>query len=104
MQEGQEKSVSINAPLVEEFTDNVILTEVPPPAELPARAHVSQDSDSELSTKVATKSSKHSFFTHFPKDRNCDICLRTKITRASCRRRTGEALSRPEKFGERTVG
>ena len=24
-------------------------------------------------------SGKHSIFTHFPKDRNCDICLRTKI-------------------------
>ena len=31
------------------------------------------------------------FSTHFPKDRNCDICLRTKMTRASCRRRTGGA-------------
>ena len=30
------------------------------------------------------------YFTHFPKDPNCDICLKTKITRASCRRqRTG---------------
>ena len=28
--------------------------------------------------------SKHNIFTHFPKDRNCDICLRTKIARASC--------------------
>ena len=25
-------------------------------------------------------SGKHSSFTHFPKDRNCDICLRNKIT------------------------
>ena len=31
-----------------------------------------------------------SIFSHFPKDRNCDICLRTKITRASCRRLTGK--------------
>ena len=37
-------------------------------------------------------------FTHFPKDRNCDICLRTKITRASCRRRTGTVLPRAENF------
>ena len=36
-------------------------------------------------------SGKHSIYTHFPKDRNCNICLRTKITRASCRRRTGTA-------------
>ena len=31
--------------------------------------------------------SKHNMFTHFPKDPNCDICLRTKVTSASCRRR-----------------
>ena len=27
------------------------------------------------------------FYTHFPKDRNFEICQRTKITRAPCRRR-----------------
>ena len=59
----------------------------------------SQNSDSERPTKVVSKSSKHSFFTHFPKDRNCEVCLRTKMTRA-CRRRTGEAVPRAEKFGD----
>ena len=29
---------------------------------------------------------------NFPKDRNCEICKRTKITRAPCRRRKGEAV------------
>ena len=43
---------------------------------------------------------KHSVCTHFPKDRNCDICLTTKYTRASCRSRTGETLPRAENFGE----
>ena len=46
------------------------------------------------------KSRKHSIYTHFLKDRNCDVCLRTKITRASCRSRTGEAPLRAEKFGD----
>ena len=32
-------------------------------------------------------SSEHSVYTHFPKDPKCDICLKTKITRASWRRR-----------------
>ena len=50
--------------------------------------------------KVATKSRKHSLFTHFPKDRDCHICWRTRISKASCRRRTGEALLRAEKFGD----
>ena len=34
-----------------------------------------------------------------PKDRNCEICQRTKITRAPCRRRNGGAVSRAENFG-----
>ena len=43
---------------------------------------------------------KHSVYTHFPKDRNCEICQRTKITRAPCRRRIGGAVPRAEKFGD----
>ena len=39
-------------------------------------------------------------YTHFPKDRNCEICKRTKITRAPCRRRNGEAVPRAENFGD----
>ena len=36
----------------------------------------------------------------FPKDRNCEICKRTKITRAPCRRRNGEAVLRAVNFGD----
>ena len=43
---------------------------------------------------------KHSVYTHFPKDRNCEICKRTKITRAPCRRRNGGAVPRAENFGD----
>ena len=43
---------------------------------------------------------KHSVSTHFPKDRNCEICQRTKITRAPCRRRIGGAVPRAENFGD----
>ena len=70
------------------------------PEWLQESAHISQDSDSERPTKVASTSRKQSICTHFPKDRNCDICLRTKITKALCRRRTGEAVRRAEKFGD----
>ena len=45
-------------------------------------------------------SRKYSIFTHFPKDRNCEVCLRTKTTRKPCRRGTGEAVPRAEKFGD----
>ena len=38
--------------------------------------------------------------THFPKDRNCGVCQRTKITRAPCRRRIGGAVLRAENFGD----
>ena len=79
---------------LEEFTDNLVDTE------LHAPAHISQDSDSERLTKVVLNSRKHSIYTHFPKDRNCDVCLRTKMKRALGRRRTGEALLRAEKFGD----
>ena len=43
---------------------------------------------------------KHSVYAHFPKDRNCEICQRTKITSAPCRRRIGGAVHRAENFGD----
>ena len=43
---------------------------------------------------------KHSVYTHFPKDRNCEICQRTKITRAPCRRRIGRVVPRAENVGD----
>ena len=45
-------------------------------------------------------SSKHSVHTHFSKDPNCDICLKTKITRSSCERRAGTGVPRAEHFGD----
>ena len=50
--------------------------------------------------KVEPGSCKHSVYAHFPKDPNCDICLMTKITRASCRRRAGTVVPRAERFGD----
>ena len=81
-------------PWLEEFTENLeeVETHVP--------AHDSQNSDSERSTKVVPKSRKHSIYTHFPKDRNCNVCLGTRITRAPCRRRTGDSLPRATEFGD----
>ena len=48
--------------------------------------------------KAVAGPGKHSIHTHFPKHRNCDICFRTKITRASCRRRTGTVVPKAENF------
>ena len=45
----------------------------------------------------------NSVHTHFPKVRNCEICQRTKITRAPCRRRIGRVAHRAENFGDFTT-
>ena len=50
--------------------------------------------------KVEPVSGKHSVQTYFPKDPNCDICLKTKITKASCRRRAGTVVPRTEHVGD----
>ena len=61
-------------------------------------------SSHELSLEPTSKGSedlgKHSVYTHFPKDRKCEICQRTKITRAPRRRRNGGAVPRAEIFGD----
>ena len=54
----------------------------------------------ESRAKVEPGSGKHSVYTHFPKNPNCDICLKTKITRASCRRRAGTVVPRADIFGD----
>ena len=76
---------------LEEFTDNLEHTEVYAPS------HISQDLDSERPTKVVSRSRKHGIETHFPQDRHCEVCLRTKMTRATCKRCTGEGPPRAEK-------
>ena len=81
---------------LEEFTENLVDERVPVHWDAPASS--SRESVSEPRVKVA--SGKHSIYTHFPKDRNCDICMRTKITRAPCRKRTGTAIHRAENVGD----
>ena len=62
---------------LEELKENLVDTD------LPASAHVSQESDLEHPAKGATKSRKHSIYTHFPKDRKCDVCLEPKNDKGS---------------------
>ena len=76
-----------------DFKDNLV-------EEVHAPAHSSLETDLELPVEVAIKSRKHSIYSHFPKDRNFEVCLRSKTTRAPRRRRTGGALPRTEKFGD----
>ena len=62
---------------LEEFTDDLVDERVPEHINAPSSC--SRELLSEPRAKEV--SSKHSIFSHFPKDPNCDICLRTKITR-----------------------
>ena len=43
---------------------------------------------------------KHSVYTHFPKDRNCEICQRTTNYKGPCRIRNGRAVIRAENFAD----
>ena len=72
--------------------------------EIPEHGGSHASSSHEVSLEPTTKRredlGKHSVYTHFPEDRNCEICKRTKITRAPCRRRNGEAVPRAANFGD----
>ena len=59
--------------------------------------NISRDSDLERPINMAPR--KRSIYTHFPKDQNCEVCKRIKITRALCRRRIGESVH-GQKFGD----
>ena len=65
-----------------------------------SHASSSHEASLEPTTKRREDLGKHSVHTHFPKDRNCEICKRAKITRAPCRRRNGEAVPRAVNFGD----
>ena len=83
---------------LQEFRENLVDDEIP----LQGGSHASSSHEVSLepTTKRREDLGKHSVYTHFPKDRNCEICERTKITRAPCRRRNGEAVLRAANFGD----
>ena len=83
---------------LQEFRENLADDKVPEHGD--SHASSSHEISLEPTFKRREDLGKHSVCTHFPKDRNCEICKRTKITRAPCRRRTGEAVPRAEKFGD----
>ena len=83
---------------LQEFRENLVDDEIP----LQGGSHASSSHEVSLepTTKRGEDLGKHNVHTHFPKDRNCEICKRTKITRAPCRRRKGEAVPRAVNFGD----
>ena len=83
---------------LQEFRENLVDDEIP----LQGGSHASSSHEASLEpiAKRREDLGKHSVYTHSPKDRNCEICKRTKITRAPCRRRNGESVPRAENFGD----
>ena len=66
---------------------------------MPAHPSEREISDSEGdASKVETQKRKHSIYSHFPWDRNCDICLRTRITRVG--RGNEGSIPRAARFGD----
>ena len=82
---------------LQEFRENLADDRVPERRD--SHASSSHEVSLEPTFKRREDLGKHSACTHFPKDRNCEICQRTKITIAPCRRRIGGAVLRAEKFG-----
>ena len=74
---------------LQEFRENLVDDEIP----LQGGSHGSSSHEASLEP-APTRSvdlGKHSVYTHFPKDRNCEICQRTKITRP----RAEDAMAEP---------
>ena len=82
---------------LQEFKENLVDDEIPEHGD--SHASSSHDLSSEPISKRREDLCKHSVKNHFPKNRNCEICKRTEITRAPCTRRNG-AVPRAENFGD----
>ena len=78
---------------LQEFRENLVDDEIP----LQGSSHAisSHEVSLEPTTKRREDLGKYSVYTHFPKDRNCEICKRTKITRAPCKK-----VPRATNFGD----
>ena len=63
-------------------------------------SHASSSHGLSLEPARSADFSKYSVYTHFPRDRSCEICQRTKITGTPCRRRIGRVVPRAENFGD----
>ena len=83
---------------LQEFRENLVDDEIPERRD--SHASSSHEASLEPFFKRREDLGKHSVYTHFPKDRNCEICKRTKITRAPCRRRNVGAVPCAENFGD----
>ena len=83
---------------LQEFSENLVDDRVPERTD--SHASSSLEVSLEPTSTRSVDLGKHSVYAHFPEDRNCEICKRTKITRAPCRRRNRGAVLRSENFGD----
>ena len=67
---------------LQEFRENLVDDEIPEHRD--SHASSSRKVSLEPTSKRSEDLGKHSVYTHFPKDRSCEICQRTKITMAPC--------------------
>ena len=81
---------------LQEFRENLVDDEVLEHKD----SHASSSHELSSEPKRSADLGNDSVNTHFLEDRNCEICQRTKITRAPCRRRIGGAVPRVENFGD----
>ena len=83
---------------LQEFRESLVDDRVPERRD--SHASSSHEPSSEPMPTRSADLGKHSVFTHFTQDRNCEICQRTKITGTPCRKRNGGAVFRAENFGD----
>ena len=81
---------------LQEFKENLVDDRVPEHRD----SHASSSHGLSLEPTRSADLGKHSVYNHFPKDRKCEICQRTRITRAPCRRRIGSVVPRTENFSD----
>ena len=101
----KETTIEVGNPLdseipgwLQEFMENLVDDEIP----LQGGSHASSSHEASLEPTAKRREDvgKQCVETHFPQDRNCEICKWIKITRAPCRRRNGEAVPRAGNFGD----
>ena len=94
LREREDLSYSEIPEWLQEFRENLVDDEIPEHGD--SHASSSHKMSLESTFKRREDLGKHSVCTHFSKDRNCEICQRTKITWGPCRRRRGGAVPRAE--------
>ena len=81
---------------LQEFNENLVDDEIPEHGD--SHASSSHEMSLEPTFKRREDLCKDSFILISQKKRNCEICQRTKITRAPCRRRNGGAVPRADNW------